>query len=78
MERMFKQIALERLLSSPSREFLLDWINWLDLEAAMASSYSMTTELGVGVVMQSIARELIPWLQGEVDPVALRVRHDSA
>jgi hypothetical protein len=41
------------------------------------SLYSMAAELGAIVVMQSIARELIPWLQDEIDPVASRTKQDG-
>jgi len=170
MEKTLKQVALEKLLSLPSKETLLDLINWLDLESATASPdsiqmqiltrsivaagyelvknknfpithpvvktikaaesyilepsedlfniyftaasasypfgsgegcyaieelgysgcelgsgcisgagslYNIAIELGVAVVMQNIAKELIPWLRDEVDPVALRTMHDS-
>jgi hypothetical protein len=162
MVNSLKQTALEKLSSPPSRESLLDWINWLDLECARASLESLQQQilarsivavgyefverqifpinhptikaaeayileptedhfdsyfaaatdsypfgsgdgcyaidelgysrcepgsgcvsgagslasfaavLGADVVMQVIAKELIPWLQGEIDPVALR------
>lgn len=165
MDNTLKQIALERLSPLPSKESLLDFIHWLDLECAQAapeslqqqiltrsiiaagyalaekqgfpndhpvvrtiqaaeayclaptedrfdryfeaatasypfgsgegcyvidelgyagcepgsgcvsgagSLYQVAAELGVEVVRQAIAQELIPWLQGEDDPVASR------
>jgi hypothetical protein len=45
MESTLKQIALEKLLSPPCEESLLNWINWLDLESAMASPESVQVQI---------------------------------